>query len=38
MRKLAETLREYNHSVFDFTDPNNRKMYETPPEMFPEGV
>lgn len=36
VRKLAEILREYNHEVFDFTDPRCRKTHETPPEMFPE--
>ncbi|MEL7565451.1 MAG: hypothetical protein AAGU27_11260 [Dehalobacterium sp.] len=36
VRHLAQTLRLYNHEVFDFTDQNCRKTCETPPEMFPE--
>lgn len=36
VRKLAETLRKYGYDVFDFTDPDNRKSPESPPEMFPE--
>jgi len=36
VRNLAETLRKYKYQVFDFTDPDNRKIHETPPEIFPE--
>ncbi|MHB8065394.1 MAG: hypothetical protein ACYDG2_22740 [Ruminiclostridium sp.] len=36
VRKLAETLRANNHEVFDFTDPQNRKTDEMPPESVPE--
>jgi len=36
VRKLAETLRKNKHEVFDFTDPQNRRVNEMPPEMIPE--
>ncbi|ADY55851.1 hypothetical protein Sgly_1551 [Syntrophobotulus glycolicus DSM 8271] len=36
VRELAQTLRAHEHEVFDFTDPDCRKSYEAPPEMFPE--
>ena len=36
VRELSETLRNYNYDVFDFTDPQNRKTNEVPPEMFLE--
>lgn len=36
VRELAETLRKYNYEVFDFTDPQNRKKDEIPPERILE--
>lgn len=37
VRALAISLRENGHQVYDFTDPDSRKMPEIPPEKFPDA-
>ncbi len=36
VRALAIALRSEGHEVYDFTDPNSRKMPEIPPEKYPD--
>jgi len=36
VRKMAVRLRKDGHKVYDFTDPNCRKIKECPPEMQQE--
>ena len=36
VRNLASRIRDFNHEVYDFTDPKCRKSPEIPPEKFPE--
>jgi len=36
VRELANTLREFEFPVYDFTDPSCRESPEIPPEKYPE--